>query len=311
VKDEAAAREQIATGLKKLNLSTYEATVYGTLLVHPAMTAGALCKETGISDTKIYYALDGLAEKGMVNIRNSSPKVYKPVPPKEAIANLKQRLKEKLNEELKAADDLFGLLVPIYENAEKPFEELEIGYIINGRNNIANRMKALISNARKEITLFVSYPELFKELSSSLREAEAVKKYVPQLRKQADVVVVLSHCGDNYDKEIAKKVNGIDLILSAHLHKLFKQQLYILVPVLPAYKYHIICFDYYEVFYSQSRYEPFIPIQEAVVGVHGAVSSLYRVSIFILLHISFKCAPVAYIIPRKAAFHNIYIPCLL
>lgn len=176
MKDEAAAREQIATGLKKLNLSTYEATVYGALLAHPAMTAGALCKETGISDTKIYYALDGLAEKGMINIRNSNPKVYKPVPPKEAIANLKQRLKEKLNEELKAADDLVSLLVPIYENAEKPFEELEIGYIINGRSNIANKMKALIGNARKEITFFVSYPELFKELNSSLREAHDMRR---------------------------------------------------------------------------------------------------------------------------------------
>jgi sugar-specific transcriptional regulator TrmB len=170
MKNEVAAREQIVTGLKKLDLSTYEAQVYAVLLAHPALTAAALCKETGISDTKIYYSLDALAEKGLITIRNSNPKVYKPVPPKEAIQNLKQRLKEKLNQELKEADMLVDMLLPIYENAEKP-EELEIGYIINGRNNIANRMKALIGNARKEITFFVSYPSLFKELNPALREA--------------------------------------------------------------------------------------------------------------------------------------------
>jgi sugar-specific transcriptional regulator TrmB len=171
MKNEAVAPERIVSSLKNLALSTYEAEVYATLLAHPTMTASALCKETGISDTKIYYTLDGLSEKGMLIVRNSNPKIYKPVPPKDAIANLKQRLTEKLKEELIEADVLVDMLSPIYESAEKP-EELEVGYIITGRNNITNKMKALIGNARKEITLFVAYPELFKELNASLREAQ-------------------------------------------------------------------------------------------------------------------------------------------
>lgn len=168
---EAAARERIAERLKNLGLSTHEAEVYTSLLNHPTMTASALCKETGISDTKIYYALDGLSEKGMLTVRNANPKVYIAVAPKEAITNLKQRLTEKLNEELKEADVLANLLSPIYESAEKP-ENLEVGYIITGQGNIVNRMKALIGATRKEITLFVAYPELFKALSGTLCEAK-------------------------------------------------------------------------------------------------------------------------------------------
>jgi sugar-specific transcriptional regulator TrmB len=175
MKDETVARDRIVSNLKNLALTTYEAEVYATLLAHPTMTASALCKETGISDTKIYYALDGLSEKGMLIVRNSNPKIYKPVQPKEAIANLKQRLTEKLNEEMKEADVLVEMLSPIYDSAEKS-EELEVGYIITGRNNIANKMKALIGNARREITLFVAYPELFKELSPSLREAQEKRR---------------------------------------------------------------------------------------------------------------------------------------
>ena len=175
MKDEAVARDRIVLSLKNLALSTYEAEVYATLLAHPTMTAGALCKETGISDTKIYYALDGLSEKGMLIVRNANPKIYKPVPPKEAIANLKHRLTEKLTDELKDADVLVDMLSPIYESAEKP-EELELGYIISGKNNITNRLKTVIGNARKEITLFVAYPELFRELSPSLREAREKRR---------------------------------------------------------------------------------------------------------------------------------------
>ena len=165
--NETVARDRIAERLKNLDLSTHEALVYATLLNHSSMTASALCKETGISDTKIYYALDGLSEKGMLTVRNANPKVYKVVAPMEAIANLKHRLTEKLNEELKEADVLTNLLSPIYESAEKP-EDLEVGYIITGQSNITNRIRTLIGATRKEITLFVAYPELFKALRSSL-----------------------------------------------------------------------------------------------------------------------------------------------
>lgn len=171
MKNDAIAKDRMIQGLKNLNLSTYEAEVYAALLSHPSMSASALCKETGISDTKIYYALDGLSEKGMLIVRNASPKIYKPVPPKEAISNLKQRLTEKLKEELKEADVLTDLLTPVYESADKQ-DELEVAYIINGKINIVNKMKTLISTAKKEITFFVSYPMLFRELEASLREAQ-------------------------------------------------------------------------------------------------------------------------------------------
>jgi sugar-specific transcriptional regulator TrmB len=77
---------------------------------------------------------------------------------------------EKLNEKLEEADVLADTLTPIYESAEKP-EELEVAYMIRGQKNIINRMKALIEKARKEVTLFISYPTVLKELKLSLIEA--------------------------------------------------------------------------------------------------------------------------------------------
>mgnify|MGYP001037247922 CR=1 FL=1 len=156
--------------LKELRLSTHEALIYLTLLTHSNVTASALCKETGIPDSKIYYALDGLSEKGMLIVQKGNPNIYLPISPKEAIASVKHLLTESLNEKIKEADVLVDILTPIYESSEKS-EELEVAYIIRGQKNIINRMKALIETARKEITIFISYPAVLKGLKESLTDA--------------------------------------------------------------------------------------------------------------------------------------------
>lgn len=139
------------------------------------MTASALCKETGIPDSKIYYALDGLSGKGMLIIQKGNPNVYLPMPPRDAVASLKEQLTERFDEKIKEADVLVDLLAPIYDSVEKS-EELELAYIIRGQKNIINRMKSLIETARKEATILISYPEVFRELEHPLIEAKEKRK---------------------------------------------------------------------------------------------------------------------------------------
>jgi sugar-specific transcriptional regulator TrmB len=152
-------------------MPTHEALAYLTLLTHSNITASTLCKETGIPDSKIYYALDGLSKKGMLIVQKGNPNIYLPAPPKDAIANLKQQLTERLNEKIKEADVLVDMLTPMYESAEKS-EELEVAYIIRGQKNIINRMKALVETAQKEITIFISYPAVLKALKEELTAAK-------------------------------------------------------------------------------------------------------------------------------------------
>jgi len=161
--------------LKDLELPTHEAMAYVTLLTHSNMTAGALCKETGIPDSKIYHALDGLSKKGMLVVQRGNPNIYRPVAPKEAVGSLKQQMTEAFNEKMMEADVLVDVLTPIYESAEKS-EELEVAYIIRGQKNIINRMKALIEAARKEITIFIPYPAVLRELKESLTEAKEKRR---------------------------------------------------------------------------------------------------------------------------------------
>ncbi|MHB9072347.1 MAG: bifunctional metallophosphatase/5'-nucleotidase [Desulfobaccales bacterium] len=46
----------------------------------------------------------------------------------------------------------------------------------------------------------------------------ALRKYLPELKRQADIIVVLSHCGYPVDRELAAAVPGIDVIVGGHTH---------------------------------------------------------------------------------------------
>lgn len=53
---------------------------------------------------------------------------------------------------------------------------------------------------------------------------EAARRYVPDLRSRADVVVVLSHQGAKVDRLLAREVEGIDLIIGGHSHDLIASE---------------------------------------------------------------------------------------
>lgn len=62
-----------------------------------------------------------------------------------------------------------------------------------------------------------------------MREPLAVaRELVPQLRQQADLVVLIAHNGLEVDRQIARQVPGIDLIVGGHSHTRVPQGLYVL-----------------------------------------------------------------------------------
>lgn len=47
---------------------------------------------------------------------------------------------------------------------------------------------------------------------------EATRRYLPEMRRQADLVVLLSHQGSAVDRMLARDVAGVDLIVGGHSH---------------------------------------------------------------------------------------------
>lgn len=60
---------------------------------------------------------------------------------------------------------------------------------------------------------------------TALDPFDAAKHWVEKLRKQVDVLVVLSHLGIRHDEKLAQTVEGIDIILGGHTHHLLETPL--------------------------------------------------------------------------------------
>ncbi|MGN7468417.1 bifunctional metallophosphatase/5'-nucleotidase [Brevibacillus sp. SAFN-007a] len=68
-----------------------------------------------------------------------------------------------------------------------------------------------------EDTPVLTHPDNVKGLTFK-NPVEVAKAVVPELKKQVDHVIVVSHVGVDVDREIAKNVPGIDLIVGGHSH---------------------------------------------------------------------------------------------
>lgn len=57
-----------------------------------------------------------------------------------------------------------------------------------------------------------------KELFTVEDPIAAAEKLVPELRKKADLVIAITHIGVDEDRELARRVSGIDIIVGGHSH---------------------------------------------------------------------------------------------
>jgi len=79
------------------------------------------------------------------------------------------------------------------------------------------RIKAGILGLTYPDTPAINRPENVAGLAF-LEAEEMVRRYLPELQEQADLVVVLSHLGYDGDLALAKAVDGVDVIVGGHSH---------------------------------------------------------------------------------------------
>src|SRR2546429_9329769 len=79
--------DRIAGTLRELGVSGPAADAFCALVRTAEATAAELVRKTGIPDSKIYHALDELAEKGLVEVQAGHPNTF-PTGPLEGVALL-------------------------------------------------------------------------------------------------------------------------------------------------------------------------------------------------------------------------------
>src|SRR5438445_11559986 len=148
---EEAARpstQEIAATLRELGMGGYAADTFCALVRLPQATAGNLVLKTGIPDSKIYYALDELAEKGLIEVQAGKPKTYRAVPSREAEARLARMLDAKHERERGAVRRVSALIEPL--RAATKSSSTDLAFIVKGLPNVVARAKAMLRSAAPE-----------------------------------------------------------------------------------------------------------------------------------------------------------------
>jgi sugar-specific transcriptional regulator TrmB len=197
-----ASREEIAATLRELGFSGYAAEAFCALSRVARATAADLVRRTGIPDSKIYYALDELAEKGLLEVQPGKPKGYRAVPPKEVEAKLQRMLDVRHDRSRAAVTRVASLLEPLRAATASPSADL--AYIVKGLGNVVARAQAMVRSSRKEVVVLASDEEFFRKLEGDLAKAARrrvkVRLAIPEfvldedLAKAAEVREIVCSC---------------------------------------------------------------------------------------------------------------------
>ncbi len=185
----AGAMKPLLSGLRDSGLTTYESESYLSLIQNPNISATQLCNETGIPDSKVYFALEELQRKGLIVVSEGTPRRYFALRPKDALSKLKSLLSEEFEGQLEKLDQLTIAMEPLYTRSQR--DDVELAYVVKGLENVSKRMMELLKSAKREVVIFIPSRVLYEryegELGTLRQKGVKVRLAVPSaLRKKAE-----------------------------------------------------------------------------------------------------------------------------
>ena len=184
------ATKSVLNELRDLGLSTYEAQAYLSLIQTPNVSATDLCNDTGIPDSKIYFALEELQRKGLIVVSEGVPRRYRALRPKDALLKLKSIITREYEAQIGRLNQLAVALEPLYSPGERA--DVDLAYVVKGFDNVLNRMQEVLRSARQEAVIFIPntniYDRLAKTIANLRREGVKVKLALPpKMRKELQI----------------------------------------------------------------------------------------------------------------------------
>lgn len=151
------------TALKRLGLSNYEARVYVALQELGTATAKTISDRSEVPRSQVYGAADELADRGLVEVVESSPKGYRAVGLDAAREQLRSRLER---EQERAFDHLESIRA-----TDPSIQDEEVITTLRGRAPITERITSLVGTARHQIAMAApSETAIADSIATALRE---------------------------------------------------------------------------------------------------------------------------------------------
>lgn len=141
------SHQEAVEALRTLGLSNYEAQVFVALQQLGSGTAQEVSDLSDVPRSQVYGAADDLAERGLVEVVETSPKAYRPV----ALATAREILTRRLEEETSRAFDTLESI----RTTESDQRDGQAISTLRGRQPINDRIAELVRNSTRTV-VFVS-----------------------------------------------------------------------------------------------------------------------------------------------------------
>jgi 2',3'-cyclic-nucleotide 2'-phosphodiesterase (5'-nucleotidase family) len=101
----------------------------------------------------------------------------------------------------------------IYKDGKLAFEEyriIDVGGVKVGLFGLTTPWALSFTNSRNNDGVTIEEP------------VKPAKRVVSMLKDKVDIIVLISHLGDDVDEKVVKEVAGIDIVFAGHFHNLYK-----------------------------------------------------------------------------------------
>ena len=160
------SEREAVDALRTLGLSNYEAQVFVALQKLGGGTAQEVSQISEVPRSQVYGAADDLADRGLVEVVEASPKAYRPV----ALSTARELLTDRLERETSRA---FDRLESLRTTEVDHGDDRDVS-VLRGQQPIDDRIAALVRGADNTV-VFVSpaAASTTPDIAAALREAGA------------------------------------------------------------------------------------------------------------------------------------------
>lgn len=155
--------EEVVELLETLDFTEYEARCFVGLERIRQGTAKEVSEVADVPRARVYDCMDGLKERGLVDVQQGTPREFRAVDPDEAVSMLDRQLSTVL--------DRIGTLLPRLQSPADKEEDGDV-WVMEGDAEVSERMEGLLDDATDEVLLAIAVEELLTdELLTALRAA--------------------------------------------------------------------------------------------------------------------------------------------
>ena len=175
--------------LTAFGLSAYAAETFVGLQKLGTASASEVAQVTDVPRSQVYGATDELETFGLVDVREGSPKRYRPVAVDEARDLLFGRLRN-------TGEAAFDYLEDVHEQRTAPDDGQEAIWTTEGTDSIAARVTSLVREADERVLLATGEPPLFDDaVCQALTDAAATDAEVVVASSNEAVVAMAEDAG--------------------------------------------------------------------------------------------------------------------